>query len=115
MIEKAVKFLDDEILEDYRNLEKQAKRIRESAKTKSQGIKDERLFWESNHTGHFQIQYLYMRSFYKDIAINDKVQTALTYFTNQAYIYWLDNNLYTKGMIALVAHRNDNIIVAEKL
>ena len=115
MIEKAVKFLDDEILDDYHKLEREAKRIREIAKTKTQGNKDEREFWARNHTGHFQIQYLYMRSFYKDIAINNKVQNAVTYFTNQTYKFWLDNNLYTKGMIALVAQRNGVTNVATKI
>ena len=107
MLTKAVKFLDDEILEDYRKLEKQAKRIRESAKNKTEGAKKEAEFWKQNHTGNYQIQYLYMRSFYKDIAINDKVQKAVDYYTNQAYTFWLDRNLYTKGMIALIAKRNE--------
>ncbi len=112
MLNKAVKFLDDEILEDYRKLEKEVKRIRERAKTKARGLKDEKVFWGRNHTGHFQIQYLYMRSFYKDITINKNVQTAVTYYTNQAYKFWLKNNLYTKGMIALIAKRNDNAVAS---
>ncbi len=114
MLEKAVRFLDDEILEDYRKLQERAKRIRESAKNKTEGAKKEAEFWKQNHTGNYQIQYLYMRSFYKDIAINDKVQKAVDYYTNQAYTFWLDRNLYTKGMIALIAKRNNNA-VAEKI
>ncbi len=114
MLKKAVKFLDTEILEDYRKLEREAKRIRESAKTKAAGRKRESAFWNRNHTGNFQIQYLYMRSFYKEFAINDKIQTAVAYYTNQAYTFWLQNNLYTKGMIALVAKRNNNAL-ADKI
>tara|TARA_R110002073_G_scaffold40547_5_gene115151 strand:+ start:283180 stop:289320 length:6141 start_codon:yes stop_codon:yes gene_type:complete len=114
MLNKAVKFLDDELLNDYKELEKQAKRIRESAKTKTQGLKDERIFWAQNNTGNFQIQYLYMRSFYKDLSIATAVQKAVDYYTNQAYTFWLDNSLYTKGMIALIAKRNDNA-VAKKI
>jgi hypothetical protein len=114
MLNKAVKFLDDEILEDYRKLEREAKRIRESAKTKAAGRKKETAFWKRNHTSHFQIQYLYMRSFYKDLAINDQTQTAVTYYTNQAYTFWQQNNLFTKGMISLIAKRNNNAL-AEKI
>ena len=115
MLQKAVRFLDDEILEDYRKLEKQAKRIRESAKNKTEGAKKEAEFWKQNHTGNYQIQYLYMRSFYKDISMSDKVQKAADYYTKQVYNYWLDRNLYTKGMIALIAKRNDNTIAKKIL
>ena len=108
MITKAVRFLDDEILEDYSKLEKQAKRVHESAKNKTEGAKREAEFWKQNHTGNYQIQYLYMRSFYKDIAIPSNIQKAVDYYTGQAYQFWLDRNLYTKGMIALIAKRNNN-------
>jgi len=115
MLKKAVKFLDDEILSDYNELKKQARRIKARAKTKKEGIRLEKEFWASNHTHHFQIQYLYMRSFYKDIAIRKNVQVAVDYFTNQSYEFWMDNNLYTKGMVSLIAKRNNNVKVANKI
>ncbi|MCF6347936.1 MAG: MG2 domain-containing protein [Flavobacteriaceae bacterium] len=115
MLEKTVKFLDDEILDDYNDLLKQAKRIREKEKNKAVGIRKEKKFLAENHTSHFQIQYLYMRSFYKDIAIPKKVQKAVNYYTNQTYKFWLDRNLYTKGMIALIAKRNNNTAFADKV
>ncbi len=115
MLEKAVKFLDDEILDDYNKLLKHASIIRKKAKTKAKGLKLEREYLAQNHTSHFQIQYLYMRSFYKDITIAKKVQKAVDYYTNQTYKFWLDRNLYTKGMIALIAKRNDKITVADKV
>ena len=108
MLQKAVLFLDGEIIEDYRKLQVRAKRIRESAKTKARGAKNEAEFWSKNHTGNYQIQYLYMRSFYKEIDIKAEVKEAVDYFTAQAYNFWLDQNLYTKGMIALIAKRNNN-------
>jgi len=115
MLNKAVKFLDDEILSDYNELLKQARIIRKRAKTKAEGLKLEAEYLASNHTGHFQIQYLYMRSFYKDKPIRNKVQTAVDYYTNQSYKFWMDRNLYTKGMIALVAKRNENTLAANKI
>jgi len=115
MLNKAVKFLDDEILDDYNQLLKQASIIRKRAKTKAAGLKKEKEFLASNHTSHFQVQYLYMRSFYKDLAVPKRVQKAVDYYTNQTYNYWLNYNLYTKGMIALIAKRNDNTVIANKV
>jgi len=115
MLNKAVKFLDDEILDDYNRLLKQAKKIREREKNKAEGIRKEKEFLVKNHTSYFQIQYLYMRSFYKDIEIAKKVQTAVDYYTNQSYKFWLDRNLYTKGMIALISKRNNKTALADKI
>jgi len=122
MLNKAVRFLDDEILSDYNELLKQARRIRKRAKTKAEGEKLAREYMASNHTGNFQIQYLYMRSFYQKnsvtssvVKMGKKVQTAVDYYTNQSYKFWSDNALYTKGMIVLIAKRNDNTAAADKI
>jgi len=115
MLKRAVNFLDNEILNDFRELEKEAKRILREAKTKAEGLKKEKAFWARNNTGNFQIQYLYMRSFYKNITIPIRAKKAVDYFTNQSYKFWLNNSLYTKGMIALIAKRNDNNNVANKI
>jgi len=115
MLSKAVNFLDDEILNDYKEILKQVSIIRKRAKTKEEGLKLERKYLAQNHTGNFQIQYLYMRSFYPEQKIPKRVQKAVDYYTKQAYRYWLDRNLYTKGMIALIAHRNENKAVTGKI
>ncbi|MCF6347818.1 MAG: MG2 domain-containing protein [Flavobacteriaceae bacterium] len=122
MVNKAVHFLDDEILDDYNDLLKQAKKIREKEKNKAVGIKKEKEFLARNHTSHFQVQYLYMRSFYQKngvtssaVEMSKKVQKAVDYYTNQTYKFWLDRNLYAKGMIALIAKRNNNTAFADKV
>ncbi|MCB0472021.1 MAG: alpha-2-macroglobulin, partial [Flavobacteriaceae bacterium] len=115
MIQKAVGFLDNEILNDYWELEKQAKRIRESARTKTEGAKKEAAFWAQNHTGNLQIQYLYMRSFYPAIPIDSKVKKAVDYYLGQTFKFWKDNDLYTTGMVALIAYRNKDKVLAEKI
>jgi len=109
MIEKAVRFLDDEIERDYANLLKEVARIKKRAKTKAAGEKAANAYMASNHLGRYQVHYLYMRSFYKTIEIAKSTQAALDYYTRQAYTYWQDNGLYTKGMIALIAHRNNHV------
>ena len=108
MMTKAVKFLDDEILDDYNKLLESAKKIRDKAKTKSKGIKAEQDYLEKNHLGNTQLHYLYMRSFYNEVEIPSKVQKAVDYYTKQSATYWTDYNLYSKGMIALVQHRSEN-------
>ncbi|WP_111706591.1 alpha-2-macroglobulin family protein [Lutibacter citreus] len=108
MISKAVQFLDDEILDDYNKLLKEGKKIRDKAKTTSKGIKAEKEFLAKNHLGNTQLHYLYMRSFYKDLKISEKVKEAIDYYTKQSATYWTDYNLYSKGLIALIQHRKDN-------
>ncbi|MCK0130572.1 MG2 domain-containing protein [Flavobacteriaceae bacterium F08102] len=109
MIEKAVRFLDGEIERDYAALLKEVDRIKKSAKTKAAGEKAANVYMASNHLGRYQIQYLYMRSFYPALAIPKSTEAAVAYYTQQAYMFWQDYNLYTKGMIALVAHRNNHV------
>ncbi|MCF6280460.1 MAG: MG2 domain-containing protein, partial [Flavobacteriaceae bacterium] len=114
-INKAVKFLDEEILDDYKKLLKRASEIRKRERSKSKGIKAEKAYLAKNHLSHTQLQYLYMRSFYPKLKINDKLQTAIDYYRNQSAIYWKEYNLYSKGMIALVHYRNNNKTIAAKI
>lgn len=53
-----------------------------------------------------QIEYLYMRSFFLDIAISDT--NAYKFFYNRSKTGWQKQNSYTKAMIALIAFRNNN-------
>jgi len=90
MIKDGVKYLDDRINEDYEWLKKYYKK-EELAK---------------NHISGLEIQYLYARSYFlKDISINNKNKDAYDYYVGQAKKYWLDNNRYLQGMIALALKR----------
>ena len=115
MIVKAVSFLDNEILDDYNKLLKQAKKIRDKAKTKSEGFKAEQEYLEKKHVSRTQLHYLYMRSFYKKIEISSKLKKAIDYYTKQSATYWTDFNLYSKGLIALVQHRNENSKITSEI
>ena len=64
MINKAVSFLDDEILSDFNELKKTANRIRKEAKTKVEGERLEKEFWMSNHTNHFNSVFVYAKFLY---------------------------------------------------
>lgn len=101
LLKNTITFLDHEILDDYKKLLHRAKEIGEKSG------KIERIeFLKKNHTGDFQIQYLYMRSFFEDIPLDKKYKAAAGYYKKQSYTYWTDYKLYTRGLIAIVAKRN---------
>ena len=115
MIEKSVKYLDDELLEQYDKLLKRAEDVKQTAKTKAKGEKAYKEYLAKNNLGYFTVQYLYMRSFYRTISMNDNLQKAVEYYLNQTKNYWNDYNLYAKGQIALSLFRNDEKTVANKI
>jgi len=92
MVKDAVLYLDERMREDY-------ERILEYQKDDL----------NKNHLGYTNIHYLYARSFFisDDVKIDvaKKNREAFDYFRDQAKKYWLENNQYAQGMIALVMHR----------
>ena len=97
MVMKAIGFLDGEILKDFENLKKY-----------------QRDNLEGNHLGSSQIQYLYARSFFPNdpgSGIRDpgsKAKEAFNFYKKQAEKYWLQNDNYLQGMIALALNRLGN-------
>ncbi|WP_348740602.1 alpha-2-macroglobulin family protein [Tenacibaculum sp. 190524A05c] len=110
MLSKAVQFLDGEIAERYERLLKQAKRVQQK-----DGDKAYRSYLEKQHVGYFDIQYLYMRSFYDNLPLSGTTQKAIDYYQNQAAKYWKSFNLSGKGWIALTQFRSGNETVANKI
>jgi uncharacterized protein YfaS (alpha-2-macroglobulin family) len=60
---------------------------------------------KKKHIGYIQAQYLYGRSYYLDIPVDEKHKEAFDYWKWQAQTYWLSNNKYMQGMIALALYR----------
>ncbi|MBN4062165.1 hypothetical protein JYU20_03095, partial [Bacteroidales bacterium AH-315-I05] len=89
MVKKAIPYLDNRIREDYDWVMKHAANP------------------EDDHIGHTQIQYLYARSYFKDIKIGNRNQKAFDYYFKQAKKYWVNKSRYMQGMIALGLHRYD--------
>jgi uncharacterized protein YfaS (alpha-2-macroglobulin family) len=89
MVTDGVSYLDDEIRRDYNNLLKYY-------------TKEE---LQKKHIGSTQIQYLYCRSFFTEIQIPNKCKEAFDYFKGQAEKFWLTENKYLQGMMALGLHR----------
>ncbi|WP_298780230.1 carboxypeptidase-like regulatory domain-containing protein [uncultured Polaribacter sp.] len=115
MIKKAVNFLDNKLLKNYQELLKRAQKIKNSAKTKKKGDADYKKYLAKNNINYFIIQYLYMRSFYTDISMNNDLKSAVSYYQNQTEKFWETYNLYAKGQIALSLFRNDKKTSANKI
>jgi uncharacterized protein YfaS (alpha-2-macroglobulin family) len=97
MIKKAVRYLDNAFVEEYRQMKKYATDL------------------SKDHLSNTQIQYLYMRSFFEDIKTSKQVDEISTYYLGQSRKYWTKRNLYTKGMLALVMQRNGDEKTATKI
>ena len=55
--------------------------------------------------GHYEVQYLYMRSFFPEQKIPAASQTAYNYFRSRAQATWTKQGKYMQGMIALALSR----------
>ncbi|NNK80895.1 MAG: hypothetical protein HKO93_05320, partial [Flavobacteriales bacterium] len=96
MINNALRFLDQEHLERWSRM----KRYDSD--------------WKSNdHTGPFEIQYLYARTFYQDRGLPSN--GAFEYYKEQASEYWLKKSIYMQGMSALALNRLENQGVAQDI
>src|SRR5688572_25822159 len=56
--------------------------------------------------GYYEIQYLYMRSFFPGEKIPDASQAAYNYFRSRTQQTWTKQNKYMEGMIALALYRS---------
>ncbi|APZ45090.1 alpha-2-macroglobulin [Polaribacter reichenbachii] len=115
MIKNAVNFLDGEIAEQYKKLLDKAEEVKQKAKTNKKGERGYKDYLSNNNLNYFTIQYLYMRSFYVDISMDDNLKTAFDYYQKQTITYWKDYNLYAKGQIALSLFRNNEKTITNKI
>jgi uncharacterized protein YfaS (alpha-2-macroglobulin family) len=87
IIAAAIPYLDKQIAEQYNRL------VKSKADLNKQQI------------GYYEIQYLYMRSYFKQYMIDQATQPAHQYYLKQAKQYWMQQPLYLQGMIALALNR----------
>lgn len=97
MVRNAVLFLDKQIRKDYDDLKKY------------------KVDLSKNNLGWDQIQYLYARSYFKDIPVQDNNAEAVAYYFGQAKQYWLSFDRYAQGMISLVLHRGNETTTAKAI
>ncbi len=97
IIIKAIAYLDKKIKEDYDLL------IKNKANLSIQQL------------GTYQIQYLYMRSFFASINIPGETFKAYNFYRKQAQQFWIKQSRYMQGMIALSLHRTDDLQTAKNI
>ena len=91
---KALKFLDKSMQTDYENLLKYDKK------------------WQNAWPSPEQVEFLCVRSSYRDIPELGDAREAIRFYTNQAEKHWNQYSLISKGEIALLMHRNGKKEVA---
>lgn len=94
---KALNFLDKCIQKDYEQLRRYNRT------------------WQKAMPSYEQVDYLFVRSHYRDIPEWSTAREAIRFYTNQAARYWNDMSLHSKGEIALLMHRNGKQELAEKI
>lgn len=95
MIKKAISFLDKDMAEDYNQMKK----------SHPENMK-------RNNLSSTKIQYLYLRALLiSEFPIGSKTQEAFNYYSRQAKKFWLKQNEYLQGMIAVslnkLGYRNE--------
>ncbi|QLG46021.1 alpha-2-macroglobulin family protein [Costertonia aggregata] len=97
MIQKAIRYLDNEFIDEYNRMKRYASNIND------------------DHLSRNQMHYMYMRSFFKNIKTSKKVDDIMVYYKGQAQKYWTNKNLYSKGMLSLVLYRMDDTGTSNKI
>ena len=90
---KALNFADKQIQSDYESLQK---------------IKN----WQKNEISPLEIEYLFVRSNYRDIPEPGSAREAIRYYTSLAEKQWSKQSIYGKGEIAWLMWRNGKKEVA---
>ncbi len=62
-----------------------------------------------NHLSYNAIQYLYMRSFFKDVEMDGRNKEQFEYYKKQEQTYWLEQGRYMQGMISLSLFRYEDV------
>ncbi len=85
LITNALRYIDTELLRQY-----------ELTKDDKHGA----------YLTHMVIHYMYVRSFFPNVAKSDKVKEALDFYHGQARSHWNKKGIYQQGMMGLAFHRD---------
>jgi len=99
MIQNAIKYLDNEFVKEYKKIRKYNKDVD----------------LDKDHLSNTQLHYLYMRSFFSDIKKSKEAEKISDYYQTQIDKHWLSRSLYSKGLMALISHRNKNSKTTSKI
>lgn len=93
----ALRYLDRTMQEDFESLKKYNKD------------------WEKAVPTAEQLEFLFVRSAYRDIPESGEAREAIRFYTNQAEKNWSKLSLYGKGQVALLMHRNGKKEIAGEI
>jgi uncharacterized protein YfaS (alpha-2-macroglobulin family) len=99
IIQKAIPYLDAEFVKEYEDLKRYNPKIDLS----------------KDHLSITQLHYLYMRSFFPEIKLSNKVEKIKDYYLGQIKKYWLKRPLYVKGLMSLISYRNEDKSTSTKI
>ncbi|PKQ43569.1 alpha-2-macroglobulin [Confluentibacter flavum] len=99
MLEKAINYLDDEFVKEYKDIRKY----------------DAKVDLNKDHLSYTQLHYLYMRSFFPEVKKSKEVEDITKYYQTQIQKYWLSRSLYSKGLMALVSERLNDKSTSAKI
>lgn len=88
IVQSAMPYLDLKIKEEYDNLVKYKTDLNKYTPS------------------YYEVQYLYMRSFFPQIKIAANAQKAVDYFMERSKKTWVQQNKYMQSMIALASYQN---------
>lgn len=95
-MQKSVAYVDEEMTKEYKRMKAGKDRM------------------DDNHLSYYAIQYLYMRSFYTDLVLEEG--DAYKYYFNQAKEFAVqEKNPMLKGMLALILYRGKEVQLAKQL
>ncbi len=94
----SLNYLDKEVAEEFANLKKYNK---DWANIKTISTSD--------------LEYMYVRSSYRDIPISKEAREAERFYTSVAERYWTNLNLYEQSLLVVLAKRNGNSQLVAKI
>jgi hypothetical protein len=97
ILEKAVPYLSKLFKEDYDRLVKSKANLKEVI------------------PGPFELQFLYMRSFFPEWPIPAEMAKAYNYYRERAKLTWVGQSKYLQGLTALSLHRTGETIVTKAI
>jgi uncharacterized protein YfaS (alpha-2-macroglobulin family) len=95
MTNNAIAYCDAQLVKDLKEIKRYSKNYK-----------------GENNLSYHHIHYLYARSFFKDVAMSDEVEEAISYFTEQGVKYWLSQNIYMQAMLSLTLNRSNQATTA---
>jgi hypothetical protein len=95
---KALSYLDGQIADDFTNLKKYDKN------------------WTRLETiSTSQLEYLYIRSYYRDIPVLKEAREAEKFYTSVVEKNWTKIGLYQQSLLAVLAKKNGNKLLSDKI